>query len=298
MGGKSNAKVAVQTMEMMDDVNSPRAIEYIGRALVPQQFSIHIFTDTDVYLVDPQTKERRLLFAYRRSLIPAVSEWSSMLTRCFDTSILVSDRRFRASGAIKKRVPVRSGVIGYYDRLTPQQKSALGQVLKRKVHMAGRATAFTRHFPDRWSECLPFLRLLSVLYRRVCPEHYRRQSAFLKTIEKEMRIPQSVFTTVTVNENWATHTHTDKGDFPDGMSCLAVMGQNFTGGGLGFPRRGVLVHMKPGDVIFMNAHEPHGNTPMAIGQDGKRLSMVCYVRTDLAKFHQPVKLPDGSLYYV
>jgi len=285
-------------VEIMDESYSSTSNEWMGQAPQVGQFSRQIFKDTDTYVVDRKTKRRRLLFSYRRAAIPSVSEWSSILTQCFDTPILVSDRRFRASGVAKKRTVVKSGIIGFYDRLTPQQKLALGRVLKRKVHMGGRLTAFTYHFPDRWSKCLPFLEFLSNLYRQTCPDHYRRQLRFLKRIEKPLRIPHSIFTTVTVNENWATHTHTDKGDFPDGMSCLAVLGNEFSGGALGFPRRGILVHMKPGDVIFMDAHEPHGNTPLVVAEGGKRLSMVCYVRTDLAKFHQPVHLSDGHTYYV
>ncbi|NDE17925.1 hypothetical protein EBZ80_23670 [bacterium] len=270
----------------------------IGKMPKVRDFSIHVRKDTDVYLDDPITGTCRLLFAFRKAAIGQTAEWSSVLSACFDTPMLVSDRRFRAAGVSGERVPVRSGVIGFYDRLTPQQKSALRNHLQRKVHVGGRATAFTRHYPDRWNRSLPFLQMLSSLYRETCPHYYRKQRAFLQDVEEAMRIPHSVFTTVTVNEDWATCTHTDTGDFPHGMSCLAVLGKNFRGGHLGFPLRGVLVHMEPGDVLFMDSHEPHGNTPLTVQKDGKRLSLVCYARTDLAKFHQPVTLPDGTTYFV
>lgn len=165
--------------------------------------------------------------------------------------------------------------------------------------MAGRNTSFLRRHPDRWSRCVPFLKMISSLYRRNCPRHYKTQKAFVEGIESELRIPGTVFTIATVNQSWATHTHTDKGDFPGGMSCLAVLGKGFKGGFLGFPLRGLLVEMRPGDLIMMDSHEPHGNTPLEVHQpDGKRISMVCYARTDLQKFHRRVDMKTGETFFI
>lgn len=262
----------------------------IGEPLRENEFSQKIREDTDVYIRSPGAN-RRLLFSYRRDAIP--DTWSDRLAQCFDTPVLTSDRRFVASGNRGRRILVRSGVVGFYDRLTPQQKKMLG------VHMAGRATAFTRRFPEQWATiCVPFFRLISSLYRKHCPSYYKIQQRFVRKIEPELRIPGTVFTTATVNRDWSTSVHTDRGDSPDGMSCLVVLGNGFRGGYLGFPRRNLLVEMRPGDMIMMDSHEPHGNTGLDLTKNGKRLSLVCYARTDLQSCHSRVETENGEVFFL
>lgn len=277
----------------------PERCATIGEGLIEKNFTRKIRDSTDVYLENPVDGTRRLLLSFRKQALSDHKTWWSILKENLDTPILTSDRRFRATGCKSRRPAlVKSGIIGYYDRLTPQQKTLLGQILKRKIHIAGRPTAFTRHHPDRWARCIPLFRQLSSEYQKTCPIFYRKQKDFVETIEPDLRIADTVFTTVTVNQNWATHTHTDKGDFEKGMSCLAVLGEGFTGGFLGLPQRNLLVKIKAGDVIFMDAHEPHGNTPLNLEKGGARMSLVCYARTDLVRFHKKIITQDGQLYYV
>lgn len=232
----------------------------------------------------------RLLFRFIKKGVDN-SEWFPVLEECFDTPLLVSDHRRVAGGAEGKRIPIKSGIIGFYDRLTPQQKKKTG------VHKAGRVTAFTRRREKEWRRCLPFLQTISRLYHSVCPEHFRVQRREVQKVEPALRIPGTVFTTVTVNQNWSTRTHTDRGDFTEGMSCIAVLGGGYRGCGLGFPRRRVLIDMQPGDVLLMNSHEPHCNTPLIMTRpDGKRLSLVCYLREDLPLFHEKKVVDDEAFY--
>jgi len=276
---------------IIDENETETETDRIGESLHANDFSQKISKDTDVYIRIPDAKPK-LLFSYRRKAIPDAKSWSDRLRQCFVTPILTSDRRFIASGNRGKRVTVRSGVIGFYDRLTPQQKKILG------VNMAGRATAFTRHFHEAWvSTCVPFFQLVSSLYRKHCPSYYKIQERFIQKIERELRIQGTVFTTATVNQDWATSVHRDRGDFPDGMSCLVVLGNGFKGGFLAFPRRNVLVKMRHGDMIMMDSHEPHGNTELNVQKDGKRLSLVCYVRTDLQLCHTKVETENGEVFY-
>lgn len=264
----------------------------IGEELHEDEFNIRIRKDADVYLCNDDNR-LRLLFSYRRHAIKDATTWFKTLNECFDTPILASDRRFRAAGSEKKRVLVRSGIIGFYDRLTPQHKIQLG------VHGAGRTTAFVRHYPDRWKRCVPFFQTISELYHQYCPQFFKIQKKFIQKIEPALRISKTVFTTATVNQNWSTHVHTDRGDFPHGMSCMAVLGKDYRGGWLGFPRRGILVEIGPGDLIMMDSHEPHGNTPIRFtADDGKRLSLVCYVRTDLEKYHERVETKSGQIFFI
>lgn len=279
----------VRVLILDDDKTAPSRI---GESLHENEFSQKIREDTDVYIRSPASTPR-LLFSYRKDAIPDADAWSDRLAQCFDTPVLTSDRRFVASGNRGRRVLVRSGIVGFYDRLTPQQKKMLG------VHMAGRATAFTRRFPKRWDTiCVPFFRLISSLYRTHCPFYFKIQQRFIRKIEPELRISGTVFTTATTNRDWSTSVHTDRGDFPDGMSCLVVLGNGFKGGFLGFPRRNLLVEMRPGDMIMMDSHEPHGNTGLGLMENGKRLSLVCYARTDLQLCHSRVTTENGEVFFL
>lgn len=285
----------------------------MGSAWTESDFSIHLSrVPTEVWISFPTTsvskkekKERKKIllcrFIPQAFSLESQKEWLSILDPCLSTSILSSDRRFRAGGSsqwdvpvTKKRQKVQSGIIGYYDRLTPQQKTELGG-----VHQAGRVTAFTKKYPDRWKQCLPFFQHISSLYQKFGKDHYRRQHTFCSTIHPDLVIPNTVFTTITVNRDWQTHTHTDQGDYGDGLSCLVVLGKDIRGGGLGFPRHGILVPVQPGDLIFMDSHQPHCNTPIQkLSKEGIRLSFVCYIRESLSKFHQKTLSSKGNLFFL
>ena len=249
-------------------------------------FLIQVKEDTEAYVGN------KLLFRFYKNVFDNKT-WFPVLEECFDTPLLISDQRKTANGVEKKRIPIRTGIIGFYDRLTPQQKTLVGS------HKAGRATAFTRHRPVAWKRCLPFLRLVSQHYRKACPEHFRRQQSVARCVEASLRIPGTVFTTATVNQNWSTRTHTDRGDYTQGMSCIAVLGNDgYKGCALGFPKRRVLVCAEPGDVLLMDSHEPHCNTPLQfLSPEGKRLSLVCYLREDLPLFHTK-KVCGQQLFFV
>jgi hypothetical protein len=95
---------------------------------------------------------------------------------------------------------------------------------------------------------------------------------------KEWQVHGTAFTTITVNRNFRTAYHTDKGDLKAGFSCLTTLGK-FTGGLLVIPRYRVAFNIKPGSVLMMNAHEFHGNTQIT----GERIACVLYCREKIAQ---------------
>ena len=88
---------------------------------------------------------------------------------------------------------------------------------------------------------------------------------------------------MTVNNNYPTGVHTDKGDLDEGYSCLMALRRGeYTGGNLVFPEYRVSVNMKEGDLLLMDAHQWHGNTNIVKGsEDAERISLVLYYRTDM-----------------
>lgn len=255
----------------------------IGSYYDEKYFKIRIYDDTDCYVGD------KLLFSFRKDVLDN-EKWLPIAKTHLQNPILTSDKR-KLAGATKSRMRIKSGIIGFYDRLTPQMKLFLG------VHKAGRATAFTKNFEQDWKDVVPMFQTLSKWYKKVSPYYYKIQKKEASKVQKQLLIPHTVFSTITINKDWRTATHTDRGNFGDALSCIAVLGENYSGGLLGFPQYKVAVDVRPGDAILMDGHEPHCNTQLKIEKNGTRFSMVCYLREDMSLFHHLVVAND-NLYYI
>jgi len=101
-------------------------------------------------------------------------------------------------------------------------------------------------------------------------------------IDSAFLVPQTVFTTITVNKTFRTAAHRDAGDFTNGLSNLLVLSNNgnYSGGYLILPEVRVAVNVRPGDLLLVNNHEYiHGNTPIVVNDEvAERISLVCYLR--------------------
>lgn len=247
-------------------------------------YKITVNTDTDCYVGN------KLVFCFRKNAIDN-QYWLPFIKKHLQKPILTSDKRKTAGASkTKKRVLVNSGIIGFYDRLTPDMKKQLG------VHKAGRSTAYNWHYPIEWDMVSPLFRILDKWYKKTSPEYYHILYKQAKKVEPALLIKGTSFSTVTVNRDWRSATHRDSGNLSSAPSVIAVLGENFTGGGLGFPEIGVVVSMEPGDVILLDGHEPHGNTQLYIRKGGCRFSLVCYLREDMKLFHTPIVVKDRTFY--
>ena len=93
-------------------------------------------------------------------------------------------------------------------------------------------------------------------------------------------IPGSNFASMSVNWNTRFLAHKDWNNSSGALSCLATFG-TFAGGELCFPRLGVALNVKPGDMLACDCpQELHGtlSTPQ-----GNRYSVVVYTREGLTK---------------
>lgn len=162
---------------------------------------------------------------------------------------------------------VDSGIAGWYDRYT------------RTPY--GRATAYTEHNLDKFELSYPFLQSLNRGFKELLPWRWSNQKAAADKIDQRYLVPETVFTTITVNKTFRTACHRDAGDFSDGLSNLLVLSNNgkYTGGYLVFPEYRVAVNVRPGDLLLVNNHEIiHGNTPIVCEEGAERISLVCYFR--------------------
>jgi hypothetical protein len=127
----------------------------------------------------------------------------------------------------------------------------------------------------------PFLQSLNKGFKELMPWRWTNQKAAADKVDPRYLVPDTVFTTITVNKSFRTAAHRDAGDLHEGLSNLLVVGSGeYTGGYLIFPEYRVAVNVRPGDLLLVNNHEIiHGNTPIVLNNDSaERISLVCYFR--------------------
>ena len=91
----------------------------------------------------------------------------------------------------------------------------------------------------------------------------------------DFQIPETAFSTMTVNYNYQSANHKDAGDLDEGFGNLIVLERDqcvkdsisssgaatrYEGGLLGFPQYGVALDVRQGDFCAVNVHEWHCNT--------------------------------------
>ena len=163
---------------------------------------------------------------------------------------------------------VNSGIAGWFDRYP-------------RIPY-GRATSYTQHSYDKFKLSFPFLQTLDRGFAELLPSRHAAQREAANQIDPAFLVPQTVFTTITVNKTFRTAAHRDAGDFSNGLSNLLVLSNNgnYTGGYLILPEVRIAVNVRPGDLLLVNNHEYiHGNTPIELQDEtAERVSLVCYLR--------------------
>jgi hypothetical protein len=124
-------------------------------------------------------------------------------------------------------------------------------------------------------------------FKELLPWRWGNQKAAADKIDPNFLVPETVFTTITVNKTFRTAAHRDAGDLDAGLSNLLVLGTGeYTGGYLIFPEYRIAVNVRPGDLLLVNNHEIiHGNTPIVLNnpddETNERISVVCYFRENM-----------------
>jgi len=129
------------------------------------------------------------------------------------------------------------------------------------------------------------------------PDRHAAQQAQVDATHPDWVVPGTPFTTITVNNTYPTGVHTDKGDLDAGFSNLTVVRRgSYSGGIFLFPAYRVGVDMADGDLLLMDAHEYHGNTPLELASDdAERISVVAYYRTRMVECGNAEQEADRAL---
>lgn len=165
---------------------------------------------------------------------------------------------------------VRSGIMGYMDSANWRSPC--------------RQTAFNAAHQDAFDKGKPYIEMISVLYKQHLPDAYNKQEAASLKSPNHI-ISNTVFSTVTVNKNFQTALHIDRGDFIGGYGNISVVERgSYRGGYTVIPQYGVGFDVRQGDVLFLDVHRYHCNTPIEpLTPDAMRLSFVCYLRRNMYK---------------
>ena len=151
-----------------------------------------------------------------------------------------------------------------------------------------RTTQFTRNHVAKWVNTIPLIKEANKQFKLLVPDRHKIQLTRAR-LTPQFQIEDTSYSTITLNYDWRTALHKDKGDLDAGFGNLLVLEKSksipgsckdYEGGWLGFPMYGVCVDIRQGDFLAMDVHEWHCNTPIT---GTGRLSVVCYLRQNMIK---------------
>ena len=278
----------------------------------------------DVYYLD-ENGEEKLLLKYRKN---ALSDNDIKLGwNCYKDLAKPSRGRGASAGPIdpentywKKRNLVKTNKwsTSYLKPDgTPSKMRVNNQVFSNPIgffaenknfcELPCRLTHFTRTNFEKYNEGIPFLEQIDRMYKKLTPEHHKRQ---LDRANKkpQLKIKDTAFSTITINRNFRTALHRDAGDYSEGFGNLTVIERGkYQGGYTIFPQFGIAVDVRNNDYLAMDVHQWHSNTEIYETDEDKiynesipkaykdnievgtigidklytRLTFVCYLRENL-----------------
>jgi len=214
-------------------------------------------------------------------------------TKKWSTSYMIKGKKSK----MKVNNQVASNPVGFYEASNNFSK------------LPCRLTHFTRCNFKKYNEGLPFIQRIDELFQGLIPNAHKRQLE-RANLTDNFKIPNTSFSTVTINRNFRTALHRDAGDFRGGFGNLTVIERGkYHGGYTVFPQFGIGIDLRNNDFVAMDVHQWHSNTKLYetiedkefnstlksefkdnpdIGTAGiyekyTRLSFVCYLREKIIK---------------
>ena len=174
--------------------------------------------------------------------------------------------------------PVASGIVGYWGR-DPRFPYC-------------RQCVWNVDNPDKWKQTIPLIKEVDKAYFDIAPNEYELQKTEADKIHPDFRIADTVFSTLTVNRDWQTAVHTDKGNvIASNFSAImtAFSAGKYDGCFTVFPKYKVGINMRSKDLVVFNNHLHHANTPMIPKGAYERISVVFYMRNGMQNCQSAAK---------
>lgn len=259
------------------------ATKLIGKFLDESYIKLPIIReDTDAY-----DAQGNLLLRFRKGVMPLDILKTGVDN--FRGSISLTESRGQTSGYSGKRIRKDGSV----SKITVGAKVLSGAVgMMDPVAMVPycRKTAFTAAYYGKYKAGIPFVKKVDELYEQLAPKHYAIQKEYAKATNPNWVIADTVFTTVTVNQDFRTAAHRDAGDLPQGFgNLIAYREGDWDGAYFMLPEFGVAVDLQNEDVLFVDVHKVHCNTEFTNWNpdDCLRISFVLYYREFMLKCNSP-----------
>lgn len=234
--------------------------------------------DVDVYRIDPDTGEKKLLLKFRKNVFTddeIRTGWEG-----FYQTAAASRNRGAAAGPIdlkskywQKRNPteitkwstryVQDGKVSKMRVNNNVMSSVLGFFEKTPfMGLPCRLTSYTQRFFRQYKHGIPFIEAIDDKFKKLTPEAHAEQYAAVSR-KPAYRIANTAFSSVTLNRNFRTALHMDDGDFREGFGNLSVIERgDYSGGHTLFPQYGIGVNVRTGDFLAMDVHQWHCNTDL------------------------------------
>ena len=177
-----------------------------------------------------------------------------------DNIIHLIIKKKKGISKMKVNNQVASNPIGFYE------------ASKNFADLPCRLTHFTRTNFKKYNEGLPFIQKIDSMFKKLIPDAYEKQLS--RANEKShLKIPETAFSTITINRNFRTALHKDAGDFSEGFGNLTVIERgSYQGGYTVFPQFGVGVDVRSGDFLAMDVHQWHSNTTIFETEEDKKIN--------------------------
>lgn len=256
-----------------------------AKMLEDNSYDTIINEDTDAYSVDKQP-----LFKFRKKIL---SE-EKLLRACenLEQSIVLTEGRGTASGSNHLRIR-NDGTAGKLMVGNKVYASIVGFMDRNAKSQYCRMTVYTKKYFDKFKESWDFVKEVDYWYKELMPDHYKLQREMCDATNRNFVIPDTAFTSVTCNKNFQTAVHQDAGDFTKGFGNLMVVNDgNYHGGYFILPQYKIAIDMKTTDLLLVDVHQWHGNSPMISkieGKEYKRISFVMYYRENMFQCLSPEK---------
>lgn len=172
----------------------------------------------------------------------------------------------------KKGNRVKSGPIGYYGKTSAYPC---------------RLVSFSKRYFKKYTEFIPFIEFVDEKFKELLPTQHSQQRERAQLTDYV--ISSTSFSTVTVNRDFRTAVHVDKGDYEKGFGVISVIKKgNVKGGEFMLPQYNLSVKVESNDLLLVDVHSQyHCNNTLTIeggsGSDNMRISLVFYLREDIAR---------------
>jgi len=172
-------------------------------------------------------------------------------------------------------IRMKDGTINKRKRSNQVMSNSVGGYDQSNIYPC-RLTNWTRKNLQAYESIFPLSKYISDLYFQYAPDKWLRQYDKYSKSPPEFTIPDTNFSTLTINMNFRTACHKDAGDCKDGLTAFTIKDiDGFKGSELCFPTYNIAFDVREEDLVLFNPHKIHCNNPLT--KKG-RMSFVFYLR--------------------